>query len=150
MAAADADGDAAVKAALALMRRLPPAEVEDNVQGVAGLLGEADADRVLQSADRPLKTAHDPEARRPYLCLDANRDGDSWRCVRARRAACDPPARARPGACARTSPLLAAHADGPLCSCWTRLLVCVRVCARVRARAQVPVVEQVLARGGGG
>jgi len=64
--------------ALDLMRRLPPARVEDNLAGLLDLVPDLTED-LLSSVDQPLKIAHDGSVRRDYLLCDYNRDGDSYR-----------------------------------------------------------------------
>eukprot|EP00727_Mastigamoeba_balamuthi_P009016 m51a1_g4737 putative subunit of heterodimeric actin capping protein cap32 34 (270) ;mRNA; r:366963-368085 len=64
--------------ALDLMRRLPPAQVEDNLAGLIDLVPHLMED-LLSSVDQPLKIAHDSSAKRDYLLCDYNRDGDSYR-----------------------------------------------------------------------
>ena len=64
--------------ALDLLRRLPPANVEDNLAGVIDLVPHL-MDDLLSSVDQPLKIAHDNTAKRDYLLCDYNRDGDSYR-----------------------------------------------------------------------
>jgi len=64
--------------ALDLLRRLPPANVEDNLAGVIDLVPHL-MDDLLSSVDQPLKIAHDNKAKRDYLLCDYNRDGDSYR-----------------------------------------------------------------------
>ena len=67
-----------LECALDLMRRLPPARVEDNL---AALIDSAPAlaDELLARVDQPLVVASDPSARRSFLLCDYNRDGDSFR-----------------------------------------------------------------------
>ena len=64
--------------ALDLLRRLPPATVEDNLAGVIDLVPDL-MDDLLATVDQPLKIAHDNTAKRDYLLCDYNRDGDSYR-----------------------------------------------------------------------
>ena len=64
--------------ALDLLRRLPPATVEDNLAGVIDLVPDL-MDDLLATVDQPLKIAHDNAAKRDYLLCDYNRDGDSYR-----------------------------------------------------------------------
>jgi len=64
--------------ALDLMRRLPPAKIEDNLAGLIDLVPELVED-LLSAVDQPLKIAHDAGAKRDYLLCDYNRDGDSYR-----------------------------------------------------------------------
>lgn len=64
--------------ALDLMRRLPPADVEDNLAGLIDLAPDLTED-LLSAVDQPLKIAHDKAANRDYLLCDYNRDADSYR-----------------------------------------------------------------------
>jgi len=64
--------------ALDLMRRLPPAQIEDNLAGLLDLVPDL-VEQLLSAVDQPLKVAHDPVSRRDYLLCDYNRDGDSYR-----------------------------------------------------------------------
>jgi capping protein beta len=66
---------------LDLLRRLPPAKVEQNLESIVNLI-PAYADDLYSSVDQPLKVkVDDSEAGsgREFLCCDYNRDGDSWR-----------------------------------------------------------------------
>jgi len=64
--------------ALDLMRRLPPAQIEDNLAGLIDLVPDL-TEQLLSAVDQPLKIAHDPISKRDYLLCDYNRDGDSYR-----------------------------------------------------------------------
>jgi len=64
--------------ALDLMRRLPPAQIEDNLAGLIDLIPDL-TEQLLSAVDQPLKVAHDPVSKRDYLLCDYNRDGDSYR-----------------------------------------------------------------------
>jgi len=64
--------------ALDLMRRLPPAQIEDNLAGLIDLVPDL-VEQLLSAVDQPLKIAHDPLSKRDYLLCDYNRDGDSYR-----------------------------------------------------------------------
>jgi len=64
--------------ALDLMRRLPPANLEDNLCGLIDLVPDLTED-LLSAVDQPLKIAHDKEQKRDYLLCDYNRDTDSYR-----------------------------------------------------------------------
>lgn len=70
--------DAQLDSALDLMRRLPPAQVEDNLSGLIDLVPGL-TEELLAAVDQPLKIAHDPISKRDYLLCDYNRDGDSFR-----------------------------------------------------------------------
>jgi capping protein beta len=72
------EGNKTLVAALDLMRRLPPAQIETNLQFTLSLVPDL-ADDLLQTVDVPLKVATDKEADRDYLLCDYNRDGDSYR-----------------------------------------------------------------------
>jgi len=64
--------------ALDLMRRLPPAQIEDNLAGLIDLVPDL-VEQLLSAVDQPLKVAHDSVSRRDYLLCDYNRDFDSYR-----------------------------------------------------------------------
>jgi len=64
--------------ALDLMRRLPPAQIEDNLAGLIDLVPDLTED-LLSAVDQPLKIAYDSHSKRDYLLCDYNRDGDSYR-----------------------------------------------------------------------
>lgn len=66
--------------ALDLMRRLPPANVEQNLYNLCDMVPDLLSD-LLGSVDQPLKIAHDSKYRKDYLLCDYNRDGDSYRYV---------------------------------------------------------------------
>lgn len=68
--------------ALDLMRRLPPANVEQNLYNLCDMVPDMMSD-LLGSVDQPLKIAHDSKYRKDYLLCDYNRDGDSYRYVSA-------------------------------------------------------------------
>lgn len=68
--------------ALDLMRRLPPAQIEDNLAGLIDLAPDLIED-LLSAVDQPLKIAFDPVSKRDYLLCDYNRDADSYRHVMA-------------------------------------------------------------------
>jgi capping protein beta len=74
--------------ALDLMRRLPPAQLEDNLAGLIDLVPDLVED-LLSAVDQPLKIAHDKEQKRDYLLCDYNRDADSYRSPWSNRY--DPP-----------------------------------------------------------
>lgn len=67
-----------VSAALSLMRRLPPQNVEQNLTGMLNLLPDQ-MEELLQRIDQPLEEEVDTETGRKYLKCDYNRDGDSYR-----------------------------------------------------------------------
>ena len=64
--------------ALDLMRRLPPAHIEDNLAGLIDLVPHL-TESLLSTIDQPLKIAHDAVSKKDYLLCDYNRDGDSYR-----------------------------------------------------------------------
>jgi len=64
--------------ALDLMRRLPPKNVEKNLESLLKLAPELEED-LLSAVDQPLKTAICKKTQKPYLLCDYNRDGDSYR-----------------------------------------------------------------------
>lgn len=64
--------------ALDLMRRLPPAQIEDNLAGLIDLVPNL-TEELLSAVDQPLKIAYDAQSKRDYLLCDYNRDGDSYR-----------------------------------------------------------------------
>jgi len=64
--------------ALDLMRRLPPSDVEKNLEALISLVPDLTED-LLSDIDQPLKIAYDAESQRDYLLCDYNRDGDSYR-----------------------------------------------------------------------
>eukprot|EP01100_Stratorugosa_tubuloviscum_P014679 TRINITY_DN79_c3_g1_i1.p1 TRINITY_DN79_c3_g1~~TRINITY_DN79_c3_g1_i1.p1 ORF type:complete len:269 (+),score=130.62 TRINITY_DN79_c3_g1_i1:136-942(+) len=74
--------------ALDLMRRMPPAKIEDNLAGLIDLVPDL-TEQLLSAVDQPLKVAHDSSSRRDYLLCDYNRDGDSYRSPWSNRY--DPP-----------------------------------------------------------
>ncbi|EFJ21602.1 hypothetical protein SELMODRAFT_102808 [Selaginella moellendorffii] len=65
-------------AAMDLIRRMPPAEVEMALASLLVLLPDHSAD-LLSKVDQPLQEAWDDESGRQYLLCDYNRDGDSYR-----------------------------------------------------------------------
>mmetsp|Transcript_18670 Transcript_18670/g.24376 ORF Transcript_18670/g.24376 Transcript_18670/m.24376 type:complete len:287 (+) Transcript_18670:181-1041(+) len=67
-----------LNAALNIMRRMPPSEIEYNLSGLINLVPEL-TDNLLQTIDQPLQQAKDSSTGRSYLLCDYNRDGDSFR-----------------------------------------------------------------------
>ena len=67
-----------VDSMLDLMRRLPPAQVEENVAALVEMCPDY-ADDLLGSVDQPLKVIVDRATGREYLACDYNRDGESYR-----------------------------------------------------------------------
>ena len=66
---------------LDLMRRLPPTNVEENVNALVNICPEY-ADELLGSVDQPLQLKIDHATGREYLACDYNRDGESYRWVK--------------------------------------------------------------------
>lgn len=67
-----------LNAALNLMRRMPPAQTENNLTGLINLLPDL-TDDLLQRIDQPLKVSKDTKTGKHYVLCDYNRDGDSYR-----------------------------------------------------------------------
>lgn len=67
-----------ISCSLALMRRLPPNKIEQNLSGLLNLVPD-ETDELLQRVDQPLEESMDPESGRKFLLCDYNRDGDSYR-----------------------------------------------------------------------
>ncbi|KYQ93741.1 subunit of heterodimeric actin capping protein cap32/34 [Tieghemostelium lacteum] len=70
--------DKQLNAALDLMRRLPPSQIEDNLAGLIDLVPDLTED-LLSAVDQPLRVAYDPVSKKDYLLCDYNRDADSHR-----------------------------------------------------------------------
>lgn len=70
--------DPQLDCALDLMRRLPPQQVEKNLNDLIELCPHL-ADELLCAVDQPLKIARDKDTGKEYLLCDYNRDGDSYR-----------------------------------------------------------------------
>jgi len=64
--------------ALDLMRRMPPADVENNLAGLIDLVPDL-MENLLSAVDQPLKIENDSSSGKDYLLCDYNRDGDSYR-----------------------------------------------------------------------
>lgn len=75
MAAAAPEG---ITASLAIMRRMPPNKIEQNLSGLLNLIPDQ-TDELLQRVDQPLEEATCADTGRKYLLCDYNRDGDSYR-----------------------------------------------------------------------
>lgn len=60
------------------MRRLPPANVEQNIRHVLELVPDL-SDDILSSVDQPLKSKICPVSTREYLVCDYNREAESYR-----------------------------------------------------------------------
>lgn len=71
------DDAAKLKAALDLMRRLPPSKIDDNLADIVSLSSSVQDD-LLATVDQPLQVSTDSSGREFLLC-DYNRDGDSFR-----------------------------------------------------------------------
>ncbi|KZT57652.1 putative F-actin capping protein beta subunit [Calocera cornea HHB12733] len=67
-----------IDALLDLMRRLPPQNVQQNLDKLVQLAPE-DAEELVSSVDVPLRIAKCKQTGLPYLCCDYNKDGDSYR-----------------------------------------------------------------------
>jgi len=67
-----------LSSALTLMRRLPPASIENNLAGLLDLRPDL-TEVLLNSVDQPLKTMKDPKTGQEFIMCDYNRDGDSFR-----------------------------------------------------------------------
>ncbi|KAJ9125805.1 hypothetical protein QFC24_002589 [Naganishia onofrii] len=65
-------------AMLDLLRRLPPTQVEKNVDILSQLVPDMASDLLLE-VDQPLRVAQDAETGKEYLCSEYNRDNDSFR-----------------------------------------------------------------------
>ncbi|KAI7879702.1 F-actin capping protein, beta subunit [Lichtheimia hyalospora FSU 10163] len=65
--------------ALDLMRRLPPQNVEDNLNKLLDLVDPDLEDKILSAIDKPLNVKRCPKTGKDYLLCDYNRDGDSYR-----------------------------------------------------------------------
>lgn len=67
-----------LRAALNVMRRMPPSLTDTSLDGLVNLCPDL-TDELLQRVDQPLKTAVDPQSGRAFILCDYNRDGDSYR-----------------------------------------------------------------------
>ena len=67
-----------IKAALNLLRRLPPEDIETNYQSIVKLKEEI-AEELLQQLDFPLKIGYDSNAKKAFIRSDFNSYGDSYR-----------------------------------------------------------------------
>jgi capping protein beta len=67
-----------LEAALDVMQRMPPKNIEHSLSGLLNLVPE-ETDELLQRIDQPLQTGVDPVNGKPFLLCDYNRDGDSFR-----------------------------------------------------------------------
>lgn len=73
-----ADLLATFDALLDLLRRLPPTNIEQNVNTLCDLCPEY-AEDLLSNVDQPLSVHRDEASGKDYLGCDYNRDGDSFR-----------------------------------------------------------------------
>lgn len=67
-----------LEAALDVMQRMPPKNIEHSLSGLLNLVPE-ETEELLQRIDQPLQTAVDPATGKQFLLCDYNRDGDSFR-----------------------------------------------------------------------
>ena len=61
------------------MRRLPPQQVEENLNKLLDLVHPDLVDDLLSAIDQPLKVRQCVQTGKDYLICDYNRDGDSYR-----------------------------------------------------------------------
>lgn len=67
-------------AAMNVLRRLPPTQVEKGLAGLARLLTDEQlVDQLHQKADKPLQVATCTKTNSPFLQCEFNREGDSFR-----------------------------------------------------------------------
>jgi len=78
MSADPAKSKAVLEAALDIMQRMPPKNIEHSLSGLLNLVPE-ETDELLQRIDQPLQMAVDPASGKKFLLCDYNRDGDSFR-----------------------------------------------------------------------
>jgi len=71
-------GDEKLTSALNLMRRMPPASVENSLAGLIELCPDLQED-LLNAVDQPLKVVRDTKSGKDFILCDYNRDGDSYR-----------------------------------------------------------------------
>jgi capping protein beta len=67
-----------LNSALNLIRRMPPANVENSLAGLLELVPQL-TDDLLTHVDQPLKISQDKKTGKDYILCDYNRDGDSYR-----------------------------------------------------------------------
>jgi capping protein beta len=70
--------DDQLNSALNLMRRMPPASIENSLAGLIELVPEL-TEELLNHVDQPLKVRRDPLKNADFILCDYNRDGDSFR-----------------------------------------------------------------------
>eukprot|EP00286_Rhodomonas_abbreviata_P028947 CAMPEP_0181315388 /NCGR_PEP_ID=MMETSP1101-20121128/15349_1 /TAXON_ID=46948 /ORGANISM="Rhodomonas abbreviata, Strain Caron Lab Isolate" /LENGTH=278 /DNA_ID=CAMNT_0023422593 /DNA_START=92 /DNA_END=924 /DNA_ORIENTATION=- len=66
------------KAAMDLMRRLPPKQIETSLSNTLALVPDL-VDDLLSAVDQPLHVMKCPESSKEFVLCDYNRDGDSYR-----------------------------------------------------------------------
>jgi len=71
-------GEEQLTSALNLMRRMPPAHVENSLAGLIELVPDL-TDDLLNHVDQPLKVRKDEATGKHFILCDYNRDGDSYR-----------------------------------------------------------------------
>lgn len=71
-------GDDVLKTCLNVMRRMPPSDVEDNLDRLIQIRPDTE-EQLLQKVDLPLKVQKDPKTGKNFIQCDYNRDGDSFR-----------------------------------------------------------------------
>jgi len=69
-----------VSSMLDLMRRLPPTNIEENVDALMQISPDY-ADDLSGNVDQPLKLRVDRATGKEYLACVYNQDGESYRCV---------------------------------------------------------------------
>lgn len=72
------DADERLNSALNLMRRMPPAQVENSLAALIELAPDLHED-LLNNVDQPLKIEKDSKNGKMFVKCDYNRDGDSYR-----------------------------------------------------------------------
>jgi len=77
--AAASGEESKLTSALNLMRRMPPASVENSLAGLIELCGDGVSEDLLNAVDQPLKVMKDSKTSRDFILCDYNRDGDSYR-----------------------------------------------------------------------
>jgi len=71
-------GEEVLTSALNLMRRMPPANIENSLAGLIELVPDL-TEELLNHIDQPLKIRKDESTGKQYILCDYNRDGDSYR-----------------------------------------------------------------------
>mmetsp|Transcript_24848 Transcript_24848/g.30052 ORF Transcript_24848/g.30052 Transcript_24848/m.30052 type:complete len:274 (-) Transcript_24848:943-1764(-) len=67
-----------MEAALDLVRRMPPSNIQENLTGLVDMAPDL-TEELLSRVDQPLQIAFDEVANKDFLLCDYNRDGDSYR-----------------------------------------------------------------------